>query len=385
MKFIPVAKPKIVKKDIDSVNRSLKSGWITSGPETKSFEQLVSDKLKIKNVIAVNSATSGIIASIIARGFSPGDEVITPANTFISTIHSLHNLKLKVKLCDIDINTLSTNENFFLQRINKKTKFFIPVHFGGNPINIKKLIDISIKKKIFLIDDAATCLGAKIDNKFLGSHKKNITVFSLHANKILTSGEGGLICTSDNKLATKLRYIINSGLSTSSWERYQLKGLKIVDSILPGYKFNYNDILASLAKEQFKRLNKIIFERKQIYLRYNKNLFDLINNNKIYLPKINSNSESSYYCFQIMLKEGNKRIRDKLSIYLKNNNISTTVYYTPANEHTFYKKKFKNQGKYLKNSNYVFERSLALPMFNGLKNNDIDKICEFVIKFFKHG
>jgi perosamine synthetase len=154
---------------------------------------------------------------------------------------------------------------------------------------------------------------------------------------------------------------------------------------LPGYKFNYNDILASLAKEQFKRLNKIIFERKQIYLRYNKNLFDLINNNKIYLPKINSNSESSYYCFQIMLKEGNKRIRDKLSIYLKNNNISTTVYYTPANEHTFYKKKFKNQGKYLKNSNYVFERSLALPMFNGLKNNDIDKICEFVIKFFKHG
>jgi UDP-4-amino-4-deoxy-L-arabinose-oxoglutarate aminotransferase len=209
MKFIPVAKPKIVKKDIDSVNRSLKSGWITSGPETKSFEQLVSDKLKIKNVIAVNSATSGIIASIIARGFSPGDEVITPANTFISTIHSLHNLKLKVKLCDIDINTLSTNENFFLQRINKKTKFFIPVHFGGNPINIKKLIDISIKKKIFLIDDAATCLGAKIDNKFLGSHKKNITVFSLHANKILTSGEGGLICTSDNKLATKLRYIIN--------------------------------------------------------------------------------------------------------------------------------------------------------------------------------
>ena len=384
MKFIPISRPKIINEDIASVTKALKSGWITNGPETKSLEELVSKKLKAKNVVSVNSCTNGIIASIIANGFKPGDEVITPANTFISTIHSLYNLKLKIKLCDVDTKTLSTNKKFFIERINKKTKFFIPVHFGGNPIDIKNLIDLAYKKNILLIDDAATCLGAKLKNNYLGSFNRNITIFSLHANKILTSGEGGLICLSDNKLAKKIRYFTNCGLKSSSWDRYQMQKLKIVDSVLPGYKFNYNDILASLAKQQFYRLEKIILERENIYKRYIKNLKELINNQKIYLPEINKNSQSTYYCFQIILKKGNKHLRDKLSVYLKNNKIGTTVYYTPAHRHSFYKSIFKSQHKYLKNSDFIFERSLALPMYNDLKNNDVDRICDLIIRFFKN-
>ena len=384
MKFIPVAKPKISNKDISSVIKVLKSGWITNGPVSRSFEKLVAEKLNIKNVISVNSCTSGIIASIAAKGFQPGDEVITPANTFISTIHSLHNLKLKIKLCDIDLNTLSTNENFFLNRVSKKTKFFIPVHFGGNPINIEKLIKIANLRNIFVIDDAATCLGAKIKEKYIGSFNKNITVFSLHANKVLTSGEGGLICLSNSKLAEKIRFFVNCGLSSNSWERYNFKGLKTLDSIVSGYKFNYNDILASLANEQFGRMDKIIARRKNIYKRYYYNLINLINENKIYLPKIHENSKSSYYCFQIILKSRDSKLRDRLSSYLKQNKISTTVYYTPAHKHSFYKNIFKEQNKFLTNTNYIFERSLAIPFFNDLRNNEIDKISEYIIKFFKN-
>jgi dTDP-4-amino-4,6-dideoxygalactose transaminase len=379
---IPIAKPDINEKDIKNVTKVLRSNWLTNGPITRSLEMLVSKKLNIKNVIAVNSCTSGILASIVAKGYSPGDEVITPANTFVSTIHTLHNLKLKIKLCDIDPLTLSTNENFFKERCTNKTKFFIPVHFGGNPLDISNLINLCNHRKIFLIDDAATALGSKINNEFIGSFKNNVTVFSLHANKTLTSGEGGLICLSDQKLANKIRYFINCGLEKSSWERFKLSKFKVLNSILPGYKLNYNDILASLATTQFERIEKIISNRKKKYERYEKNLLELINNRKLYLPSINVNSNSAFYCFQIVVK--NKNIRSKLCNYLNTNGISTTVYYTPAHKHSFYKKIFEQQKKYLKNTDYVFDRSLALPFFNNIKNNEIDMICQLIIKFFKN-
>lgn len=384
MTNIPLAKPDINAKDIKNVTKVLKSNWLTSGPITRALEKLVSKKLNIKNVIAVNSCTSGILASILAKGYVPGDEVITPANTFVSTIHTLHNLKLKIKLCDIDPLTLSTNESFLKERCTNKTKFFIPVHFGGNPLNITNLINLCNNRKIFLIDDAATALGSKINNKFIGSFKNNITVFSLHANKTLTSGEGGLICLSDQKLANKIKYLINCGLENSSWERHKSNKFKVLNSILPGYKLNYNDILASLATTQFERIEKIISIRKKKYEKYKKNLLELINNEKIYLPLINANSNSAFYCFQIIVNNKNKTIRNKLCNYLNANGISTSVYYTPAHKHSFYKKIFEKQKKYLKNTDYVFDRSLALPFFNNLKNNEIDMICQLIIKFFKN-
>ena len=163
-----VSVPFISSKEVQEVTKVLRSGWLTSGPKTKILEEIIKKKIKTKNVIAVNSATSGIFITLVALGAQRGDEVITPSNTYISTINSLYNLGLKIIFCDINLLTGNVDLVNFKKKISKKTKFFIPVHNGGNPLDIDELIKISKKNKIQMIDDGATAFGAKINNKFIG-------------------------------------------------------------------------------------------------------------------------------------------------------------------------------------------------------------------------
>jgi dTDP-4-amino-4,6-dideoxygalactose transaminase len=371
--------PIISKKEITEVTKVLKSGWLTSGPRTYLLEKIIKRKILTKNVIAINSATSGIFITLVALGAKVGDEVITPSNTYISTINTLYNLGLKIKLCDVNKETGNVDEKIFLKNISKKTKFFIPVHNGGNPLNMHNLIKISKKKKIQIIDDGATAFGALINKKFIGSFDDSTTVFSLHANKIITSGEGGFICTNNNKLAKKIRLLINSGLSKDSWKRKDSKNYRILNALLPGYKFNFNDILSSIAIEQVKKIDKIIDYRNKLKNRYIKKLNQLIISNKIYIPELKKKYKSALYNFPLIIN-GKGNLRNKLADFLQKRKIFTTIHYTPAHKHQFYKKKLNYND--LSNTNELFNSSLSLPFHNKLKLNDIDFISKQVINFF---
>ena len=381
MKKYDIAKPYLSNNEIRAVTKTLKSGWITSGPKTNELEKLIKKKINVKNVIAVNSGTIGIFTCLVALGAKKNDEVITPSNTYVSTINTLYNLGLKIILCDINLLTGNVDEEIFKKKITKKTKFFIPVHNGGNPCNLEKLIKISKKNRIHIIDDAATAFGSKIKNKFIGSYNYPTTVFSLNANKIITSGEGGLICTNNNKLAKKIRLLVSSGLAKDTWRRAKSKNYRILNAVLPGYKFNFNDILSSIAIEQVKKINKIIKHRTYLKNRYIKKLNNLILSNKIFIPHLMKNHTSSIYNFPIIIK-CNSNLRDKLSFFLQKKNIFTTIHYTPAHKHSFYKKKLLSHD--LINTNFLFKNSLSLPFHNNLRSKDIDHICIEINKFFKN-
>mgnify|MGYP001204520755 FL=1 len=380
-KIYKLSVPYLTENEKKNVSRVLDSGWITSGPITNKLENLIIKKIKAKNVISVNSATSGIFISLIALGAKKGDEVITPSNTYISTINTLYNLGLKIKLCDVCSKTGNVDEETFKKAITKKTKFFIPVHNGGNPVNLEKIIKISKKNKIKLIDDAATAFGAKIKKKFVGSYNFTTTVFSLHANKIITSGEGGFVCTNNKPLAKKIRLLANSGLSKDSWNRKKIKNYRILNTILPGYKLNLNDILSSIAIEQIKKINKIINQRYELKKRYMKKLYNLIIDNKIYIPFIKKNYKSALYNFQIILKSKDFS-RDKLSSFLQKKNIYTGIHYTPAHVHDFYRNKLKKEK--LNNTNYIFKNCLSLPFHNKMSLGDVDFICKQINIFFRN-
>jgi dTDP-4-amino-4,6-dideoxygalactose transaminase len=378
MKKIKVSQPFFSLEEVNAAKEVLLSGWITNGPKTLELETIVKKKINARNVIATNSCTSGIMASLIAYGAKKGDEIISPANTFISSINTFHNLGLKIKLCDININTFNIDEHLLENCITQKTKFFIPVHNGGSPDHFDKILKISRNRNIIVIDDAATAFGAKIKNKYIGSYNKTTTVFSLHANKNISSGEGGLVCTNDNFLASKIRKIINNGLNTNSWER-NTKRLNILNAVLPGYKFNYNDIHASIAIQQINKFEAIISYRKKLTERYLKNFNLLINSNFIQTQFLSKENKSGHYNFQVLLKINN--IRDKLIKYLHTKNISTAIHYTPCYEHAFYKGKFKTD--HLINTKKIFKNILSLPLHNHLKLEDVDKVCHYVLKFFK--
>ena len=286
MRIIKVASPIFGNEEISSLKKTLRSSWVAPGPKTLLLEKKIKKKFKIKNAIAVNSCTSGIAAALIALGAKKGDEILTPSNTFISSINTFYNLGLKIKLCDVDKKTWSVTNEIFEKNLSKKTKFFVPVHFAGSPLELDKIIKTAKKNNIKVIDDAATAFGSKIKKKYVGSFNYSVTVFSLHANKIINSADGGIITTNDNVLAKKIRIIINNGMNKSSWDRKMNNNFKALNATIAGYKYNYNDILASIAVCQFQKIDKIIKFRKKLYNRYVSNFRNLIYK-KICLVQVN--------------------------------------------------------------------------------------------------
>ena len=268
MKKIVFSRPFLNNKEILSVNKVLRSGWITSGKLTKKFEGLVQKKIQCKYALAVNSCTSGIFASIIACGIKSGDEVVTSAFTYVSTINTLHQLNLNIKLCDINLEDYSLDIKHLERIISKKTKLIIITHYGGVPTDTKKIRDLCYKYKIFLIQDAATTLGAKVYKKHVGSEKNIISVFSLYANKIITSGEGGIITTDKLDIYKKLKKITYCGIDRIPWSRSKIKKSSWFYKVdLPGYKFNYTDLQSAIAIPQLNKLKSIIKHFRRCFLK----------------------------------------------------------------------------------------------------------------------
>lgn len=382
MKEIKISETYTNNKEVNAVTKVIKSGWLTSGQITNYFENKVAKYLNSKNVIAVNSCTNGIFATLKALDLKKGDEVITSPYTFISTINTLYQLDLKIIFADISMDDYNIDFDQIKKKITKKTKCILITHFGGNPFDITKLSKIK-NKKIKIVEDAATALGAEIYKKKIGSYSNSVSIFSLYANKIITTGEGGLISTADKKLAKRIRNLVNIGISKTPWVRTKNKIPYLYDLIEPGYKFNFTDLQASMGIEQLKKLDQIITYRKKIRSLYDKELNNLVKQEFIKILKINKNFKGSEYIYTILInKNKNKKLRDNLIKFLKRNKINTSVHYIPLFELGFYKNKFNKRN--FPNTNYVYKNIISLPFHNNLKLKEVKYITKVINNFFKY-
>lgn len=380
MKLLNVYQPYLNNLETKAVSKVLKSGWLTNGKTTFKFEKKIEKFLKCNHALTVNSCTNGLNSVLHALGLKKGDEIITSPMTFISSIHNLYNLGLKIKLIDIDIKNYNIDINLLKKKITNKTKCILVTHYGGLPCEMNQIFKICKNKKIFIVEDAATALGAKINNKMVGSFDNSTAVFSLYANKIITTGEGGIITTKNRNLFKKLKIITQCGIDKSPWKRSFSKKNYFFQAVYPGFKYNFTDIQSAIGLEQIKKLNKIIKYRKYLKKIYQSNLKELIKKKIIKLQESEKKLYSSEYIFTILLN--NKKIkfkRNDLTEYLKKKKINTTVHYIPANKHKFYNNKFKNFN--LKNSDYVYENILSVPYNNHLKKTDIIYICKHINEF----
>lgn len=382
-KKINLFEPLFDKDELSKINNVIKSGWVTNGPTTIKFENKVKKILNARNAIAVNSCTNGIIATIAALNLKPGDEVLTSPMTFVSVIHALEIFKLKIKLVDINFENFSLNYDSIEKQISSKTKLVIVTHYGGIPVRNTKIENFCKNRGIFLIEDAATSFGSKIKNKMTGSSKYAVSVFSFYANKIITTGEGGVITCYNDKLAKKIRSITSCGIDRDPWKRKFEKRIWFYKVKRLGFKFNFTDLQASIGLAQIKKLKKIIAYRKQLRKIYDKSLQILFKKGVLFFQNKKKDFFGSEYIYTIFINQkGKVSKRDKLVAFLKKRGISTTVHYIPANFHDFYKKKFKKYN--LPNSDKFFHNVISLPFHNNLNENEIIRISNIIKNFFKN-
>ena len=377
-KIIPFGKPIIDKKELNAVQKILKSGIYVHGPKSKEFEKNFQKFTKAKNAISVSSCTAGMHLIYFTLGIGKGDEVIVPAQTHTATAHAVELTGAKPIFIDCEKKSGNIDVSKVIQKINKKTKAICVVHFLGIPVDLRKLVKIAKRKKIFILEDCALSLGAKLKNIHTGLIG-DAGVFSFYPVKHITTAEGGMIITNNNNLAKKLRIKKAFGIDKIFSER-KISG--IYDAVELGFNYRMSEIHAVIGIEQLKKFPLFLKKRISNFNYYIKNLSKLKN-----IEILNDDNKmlfKSHYCLNLVLKGKLKNKRFEIINFLKSKKIGTSIYYPqPVPRMTYYKKKYSYNSSLYLNAAEISDNSFSLPVGPHIKNDEliyiINKI-KFIIK-----
>ena len=371
---IPLYKIFTDRDDNKAVNKVLQRGmdWAI-GHEIAEFEKKIANYIGTKYCVAFNSGTSAGHAALLAININSG-EVIVPSFTFISTANWPLMVNAKPKFVDIEEENFGLSPERVKVEITKNTKAVIPIHYGGLPCKIVEINRIARNKKITLIEDCAESFGAKIKGVSVGTFGQ-MSIFSFAPNKILTTGEGGAICTDSRKIFEKLQLIRSHGRKVN--ENY-FKTSQLPDYISIGYNWRMSSMTAALGLSQFDKLDRIIQLRRRHARFY---VLKLKKIKEVTLSDEPKDHLHVYQLFTIQLK--NNLIRNKLQKFLAGKGIMTKVFFEPIHLSKFYRKSGFGK-KSLSNTEKISQTVLSLPIFPGLKSEEITHICDSIKEFFQN-
>lgn len=365
------------EKDIEGVTNVIKRGsYWAAGPEIRMFEKKLESFFNVKFVATFNSGTSALYAILLAYGITSG-EVIVPSFSFISTANCVILTNAKPIFADIEEDTLGLDLNDVNEKITSKTKAIIPMHYGGKiSKNIESLREIADDNNLILIEDNAESFGAKIRDQYAGTIG-HAGMLSFCQNKIITTGEGGAICTCDEEIYKKLILIRSHG-------RVEIKGIDYFSTIHPmdyievGHNFRIPTMCAALGISQIEKLEKIIELRRKIGNFYDKNLSD-ISDIKI-LPEL-VDQRTVYQLYSILINQNEKR--QELQDFLLNKGVFTKIYFNPIHLKAFYRKKFGYSEGFLPITEKISSKILSLPISLKFTEDDQNYIIDKIKQFFK--
>lgn len=377
--FIVFGKPFIDTNGIQSVMKTLKSGWIGTGKKVKKFEKLFSDYKSGTPSVAVNSCTAALYLSLKNLQLKKNDEVITTPLTFASTVSSIMHAGATPILVDVCKNTANIDPEKILQKITKKTKALLVVHLYGRPCEMDKIVDICRQKKIKLIEDCAHAIEAKYKNQHCGTFG-DYGCFSFYPNKNITTGEGGMVVSKSQRNLEKIKISSLHGLSKNAWKRFHQPYYEHYDVIEVGYKYNMTDIQAAIGISQLKNIERMLKRRNFIWKIYNENFlkFGIV-------PEFNLNDENikhGRHLYTIMVNKI-KINRDLFLSMLSENSIGTGVHYRNITDLSVFKKILNFKRKDLQNSLLISNNTISLPLYPSLKDIEIEKIISVVKKIVK--
>ena len=387
--MIPFARPDIGEAERKAVDRVLRSGWLTSGPEVEAFEREFAEFVGARHAIALHSCTAALHLSLLASGLGPEDAVLVPAITFIATAEAVLYCQALPVLCDVDPESLLLSPEgvrawierdaeirdgrLFHKKSGRRIRALLPVHIGGRPCDLWGLRQICDEWGLDLLDDAAHALGSSIEGNHIGGDglPQKMSSFSFYATKNITTGEGGMLTLRDDALAERIRYKRLHGIRGQSYGRARWD----YDVVLQGYKYNMTDMAAAIGRVQLRRAAAMQARRQEISLRYHEEL--ACASSVFRLPDLVEGS--SFHLFIIQFQRDD--LRDPFVDFMHEQGIGVSLHFIPLYRHSLWKERFFETPDQFPASEEAFRRMVSLPIYSALGDAEITRIVENILKF----
>ena len=373
--FVPFHVPQIGEDEIRSVVEILSSGWLTTGTKAKQFEEDFARYVGSRYAVAVNSCTAALHLALDAIGIQEGDEVIVPTMTFTATAEVVLYFKATPVLVDCLPETFNIDPDSIERAITSKTKAIIPVHFGGQPCDMKPILEIAQRHHLYVIEDAAHALPAKYFGKKVGTIG-DITCFSFYATKTITTGEGGMATTDNPEWASRMKMMSLHGISHDAWKRYTKEGSWYYEVLRPGFKYNLTDIGAAIGVEQLKKCTAFGAARQRIAMAYDEAFADL---SEVQTPLCKPKIEHAWHLYVVQLGLEHLKIdRDQFIEALRENGIGTSVHFIPLHLHPYYRDRFGHRPDDFPSATNAYRRIISLPIYPKMTPANVDQVIDAV-------
>lgn len=371
-KLLPYGRQQIEEEDIAAVVDVLRSDWLTTGPNIEEFERALAERVGSKYAVAFSSGTAALHGAVFAAGLGAGDEAIVPPLTFAATANCLLYQGATPVFADILNDTLTIDPDEIRKHLTSRTKAILPVDYTGHPAELDAIRDIAAQHNLIVIEDGAHALGATYHKRPVGTLNE-MTMFSFHPVKHVTTGEGGVITTNDAKLAERLKLFRNHGINSDARKRQQAGGW-YYEMIALGYNYRLTDIGCVLGASQLKRLDANLARRREIAARYTEAFSELPG---IIAPRVRANVEPAWHLYPIRIDRA-KLTTDRSEIFraLRAENLGVNVHYVPVHLHPYYRERFGYRGGEYPIAEAAYESLISLPMFHAMTEEDVrDVIC----------
>jgi dTDP-4-amino-4,6-dideoxygalactose transaminase len=372
--FLPFSLPSIGSEETQEVVDTLQSSWLTSGPKTKQFETEFAAYVTSKHALAVNSCTAGLHLALRCLNLSPGDEIITTPLTFCATVNCIIEAGGTPVLADVgaDLNLDPDRVSAF---ITPRTKGILPVHFAGLPCAMDRLWDIARKNKLSVIEDAAHAVGSTYRGVPIGSGESAAVAFSFYATKNLCTGEGGMVTTSSEALADRMRILCLHGISRDAWNRYSEKGSWYYEVVECGHKYNMSDLMAAIGIHQLRKLEAMNERRAAIASQYNAAFGEM---SELQIPPDRQDSRHSWHLYALRLNLDRLTL-DRAQFFeeMRTRGIGCSVHFIPIPLHPYYRDNLELRDP-CKLALSEYPRLLSLPIYAKMTDDDVARVVQAV-------
>ena len=372
--FLPLSKPSISEDEIAAVADVLRSGWITTGAKNAELEQLVCDITGAQYAVALSSATAGMHLLLKALDIGPGDEVITPSMTWVSTANQIELCGATPVFVDVNRDTLMVEADMIEPLITERTRLIVPVHYAGAALDLAPLRELAERHGIPLVEDAAHAIGTQYNGQPVG--QSGTAIFSFHPIKNITTGEGGMFCTDDGKLAEKIRQLRFHGLGVDAFDRETQGRAPQAEVLTPGYKYNLPDMNAVLGIGQLKRLDELNGRRAEIAQLYTDLLAQVDEVQPLHVPDY-----AMTHCWHLYIVrldvEALSMSRDDFMQALKDKQIGSGLHFRATHTQKYYREKYADT-VVLPDTEWNSERICSLPLYPDMTNDDVQRVVDTI-------